>query len=55
MKIVMETAREYDMPLPSATENTRLFEQMVEMGMGELDNSAVLGVIERLAGINLVD
>ena len=55
MKIVMETAREYDMPLPSATENTKLFEQMVEMGMGELDNSAVLGVIERLAGINLVD
>ena len=55
MKIVMETAREYDMPLPSATENTKLFEQMVEMGMGELDNSAVLGVIERLAGVNLVD
>jgi len=55
MKIVMETAREYDMLLPSATENTKLFEQMVEMGMGELDNSAVLGVIERLAGINLVD
>jgi 2-hydroxy-3-oxopropionate reductase len=55
MKIVMETAREYDMPLPSASENTKLFEQMVEMGMGELDNSAVLGVIERLAGINLVE
>jgi 2-hydroxy-3-oxopropionate reductase len=55
MKIVMETAREYGMPLPSATENTKLFEQMIEMGMGELDNSAVLGVIERLAGINLYD
>ncbi len=55
MKIVMETAREYEMPLPSATENTKLFEQMIEMGMGELDNSAVLGVIERLAGINLVE
>jgi 2-hydroxy-3-oxopropionate reductase len=55
MKIVMETAREYGMPLPSATENTRLFEQMIEMGMGELDNSAVIGVIERLAGTNLFD
>ena len=55
MKIVMETAHEYDMPLPSATENTKLFEQMIEMGMGELDNSAVVGVIERLAGINLFD
>ena len=31
------------------------FEQMIEMGMGELDNSAVLGVIERLAGANLYD
>ncbi len=55
MKIVMETAREYNMPLPSATENTRLFEQMIEWGMGELDNSAVVGVIERLAGVNLLD
>jgi 2-hydroxy-3-oxopropionate reductase len=55
MKIVMETASEYEMPLPSATENTKLFEQMVEMGMGELDNSAVIGVIERMAGTNLFD
>jgi 2-hydroxy-3-oxopropionate reductase len=54
MKIVMETAREYAMPLPSATENTRLFEQMIEMGIGELDNSAVVGVIEKLAGVNLL-
>ena len=55
MKIVMETAREYNIPLPSATENTKLFEQMIEMGMGELDNSAVIGVIERMAGANLLD
>jgi 2-hydroxy-3-oxopropionate reductase len=55
MKIVMETAREYDMPLPSTTENTRFFEQMIEMGMGELDNSAVVGVVEQLAGIKLLE
>jgi 2-hydroxy-3-oxopropionate reductase len=55
MRIVMETAREYDIPLPSATENTKLFEQMIELGMGELDNSAVVGVIERMAGANLLD
>ena len=45
LKIVMETAREYGIPLPSATENTKLFQQMIDMGMGELDNSAVVGVI----------
>ena len=55
MRIVMETAHEYEMLLPSATENTKLFEQMIEMGMGELDNSAVIGVIEKLAGMNLLE
>lgn len=55
MKIVMETAREYKVPLPAATENTKLFEQMIELGMGDLDNSAVVGVLERLAGVNLLD
>ena len=55
MRIVMETARQYDLPLPSAAENTKLFEKMIELGMGELDNSAVIGVIEKLAGVNLLD
>ncbi len=55
MKIIMETAREYDIPLPSAAENTKLFQQMIDMGMGELDNSAVVGVIEHLAGVTLLD
>ena len=55
MKIVMETAREYGIKLPSATENTKLFQEMIDMGMGELDNSAVVGVIEHLAGVKLLD
>ncbi len=55
MKIIMDTAREYDIPLPSATENTRLFQQLIDMGMGELDNSAVIAVIEHLAGTKLID
>ena len=55
MKIVMDTAMEYNIPLPSATENTRLFQEMIDMGMGELDNSAVLGVIEKMAGVGLLD
>ena len=55
MRIVMETAHQYGLYLPSAAGNTRLYEEMVELGMGELDNSAVIGVIEKLAGINLLD
>ena len=55
LKIVMDTAREYAMPLPSVAENTKLFENMIELGMGELDNSAVIGVIEKLTGVNLLN
>jgi 2-hydroxy-3-oxopropionate reductase len=54
MKIVLDTAREYNMPLSSAAENTKLFQQMIEMGLGELDNSAVVAVIEKLSGTNLL-
>jgi 2-hydroxy-3-oxopropionate reductase len=53
MNIIMETAREYGIPLPSAAVHSQLFTSMLEMGMGELDNSAVLGVIEILANIRL--
>jgi hypothetical protein len=28
---------------------------MIDSGMGELDNSAVVGVIEEKAGINILD
>ena len=55
MRIVMETARQYEMLLPAAAQHTKLFEQMIEMGMGELDNSAVIAVIEKLSGTNLLD
>jgi 2-hydroxy-3-oxopropionate reductase len=55
MKIVMDTAQEYDVPLTSTIENTKLFQQMIDEGMGELDNSAVVGVIEKLAGIGILD
>ncbi|MDY6846707.1 MAG: NAD(P)-binding domain-containing protein [Chloroflexota bacterium] len=51
--IVMDTAREYGIPLPSAAVHTQLYNAMLEMGMADLDNSAVLGVIEKLAGTNL--
>jgi 2-hydroxy-3-oxopropionate reductase len=53
LNIVLETAREYGVPLPGTAENAQLFNAMLQMGMGELDNSAVLGVIETLAGCKL--
>ncbi len=53
LNIVLETAREYGVPLPATAEHAQLFNAMLQMGMGELDNSAVLGVLEALAGIEL--
>jgi 2-hydroxy-3-oxopropionate reductase len=53
MNIVMETARAYGVPVPAAAVHTQLFNAMLENGMAELDNSAVLGILEKLAGITL--
>jgi len=53
LNIIMETAREYGIPLPVTAENAQLFNAMLQLGMGELDNSAVIGVIEMLAGVKL--
>ena len=52
--IVVDTAREYGIPMPSASVNTQMFNAMLEMGMRELDNSAVIGVIEVLANQKLL-
>jgi 2-hydroxy-3-oxopropionate reductase len=51
--IIMDTAREYGVSLPTTAVNAQLFNAMLEMGMRELDNSAVIGVIEKLAGVEL--
>ena len=53
LAIVMETAREYGIPLPSTAANTQLFNAMLQMGMANLDNSGVIGVIEALANTEL--
>jgi 2-hydroxy-3-oxopropionate reductase len=53
LAIVLDTARTYSVPLPSAAVHTQLFADMLELGMGNLDNSAVIGVLERLAGVEL--
>jgi len=53
LKIILETAQEYHIPVPGTTENTKLFQQMIDLDMGELDNSAVVSVIEKMAGIEI--
>jgi 2-hydroxy-3-oxopropionate reductase len=53
--IVLDTARQYGAPLPAAAVHTQLFNAMLEMGMRDLDNSAVIGVLEALAGVQLLD
>jgi len=53
LNIILETAREYGIPLPSAAVDSQLFNAMLQVGMGEMDNSAVLGIIEKLAGVEL--
>jgi len=55
LKIILETAKEYGVPVSSTIENTELFQQMIDLGMGELDNAAVVGVIEKLAGVGILD
>ena len=53
LNIILETAREYGIPLPSAAVDAQLYNAMLENSMGELDNSAVIGMIEALAGVEL--
>jgi 3-hydroxyisobutyrate dehydrogenase-like beta-hydroxyacid dehydrogenase len=42
-------------PLVAASVHDQLFNAMLAMGIGEEDNSAVIAVIEALAGVELSD
>jgi len=53
LNIILETARAYGIPLPSAAVDAQLYNAMLQNGMGEQDNSAVIGIIEELAGVKL--
>jgi 2-hydroxy-3-oxopropionate reductase len=53
LNIIMETASQVGAPLPSAAVHAQLFNAMLQLGMGDLDNSAILGVIENLSGEEL--
>ncbi|MBK5106610.1 MAG: NAD-binding protein [Anaerolineales bacterium] len=52
--IVSDTARQYGIPIIAASVHEQLFNAMLDMGMGDEDNSAVIGVIEALAGTTLL-
>ena len=52
--IVLDTARAYGIPLVSAAVHYQLYNSMLEMGLAEQDNSAVVGVLEALANTDLL-
>jgi 2-hydroxy-3-oxopropionate reductase len=53
--IVLDTARTYGMPLPTTAVAMQLFEAMLQIGMRDLDNSGVIGVLEVMAGEQLIE
>lgn len=53
LSIVMDSAREAGAPLPATAVAAQLFQSMVQCGEGDLDNSAVVGVIERMGNCHI--
>lgn len=55
LNIVMETAKEYGIPLPSCSIDQQLYQSMLQHNQGHLDNSAIISVFEALANQNLLE
>lgn len=53
MNIVLDTARAFGVNLPLSQASRGLFDQMVKNGDGDLDNAAVLSVLERESGVTV--
>ncbi len=53
LNIIMETAREYGIPLPSAAIDCQLYTAMLQASLGDQDNSAIISMIETLANEEL--
>jgi 2-hydroxy-3-oxopropionate reductase len=53
LKIVVDTGRTYHVPLPLTATVHQLYEAMIGMGNGGLDNSAIITVLEALAGVQV--
>jgi 2-hydroxy-3-oxopropionate reductase len=53
LNIIQETAKAYNVPLPAASLAHELFCTLMAKGRGDLDHSAVLTVLEDLAGVEV--
>ncbi len=53
LNIILDTARAYELDLPLSEAAQAMFQQMIENGDGELDNSAVLTVLEMENGLHV--
>ncbi|HEX3054024.1 MAG TPA: NAD(P)-binding domain-containing protein [Aggregatilineaceae bacterium] len=53
LKIITDTGHAYQIPLPQTAVALQLYEAMIAMGNGELDNSAIITVLEALAGVEV--
>ncbi len=53
LNIIMESSHEFGVPLPLTAITAQLYQAMLQNGMQDLDNSAVIGIIEKLANTTL--
>ncbi|MBX3062530.1 MAG: NAD-binding protein [Anaerolineae bacterium] len=53
LNIVLDTAKTYEVPVPLSAATQQMFNEMVQAGDGELDNAAVLTVLERKTGVHV--
>lgn len=53
LNIILDTARELKIPLPATALAHELFSALLAQGNGELDHSAVIKVLESLAGVSV--
>ncbi len=53
LNIIRDTGKTYEVPLPLSAITREMFQEMVDMGNGEQDNSAVLCVLEKEASVHV--
>jgi 2-hydroxy-3-oxopropionate reductase len=53
LKIIRETGKTYGAPTPVSDTTAGMFQKMIDQGEGELDNAAVLSVLERQTGVKV--
>lgn len=55
LNIVMDSSREFGVPLPSTAVHAQMYQSMLAHNEGDLDNSAVVGVLERMANQKITE